>query len=194
MEVRNLSYSVGHRRLFSNISFNTAESPLILIQGKNGTGKSTLLKVILGLLKPEEGQVINHQKVGYVPDSSENYFVGMTPTLLFHFLEKQFSLDSASTQELLSDLQAKFSFKSEFLHHKIQDLSLGERKKVMIMAAWMLSPQLVVMDEPFSGLDASSLSQLRDLIETGLAAGRHFIIVTHDHHELVNWSRQIIRL
>lgn len=85
MEVKNLSYAYGPKQLFSNISFNTVDTPLVIIEGKNGSGKSTLLKVLLGIKKVQSGQVISGDSIGYVPDSSEVYFVGMSPEVLFHF-------------------------------------------------------------------------------------------------------------
>lgn len=194
MQVNNLAYRLPERQLFSNISFNTVDTPLIIIEGQNGSGKSTLLKVILGLLSPNQGRVIGGEKIGYVPDSSSQYFIGMTPRLLFHFLQEQFSLDKATCHLLLADLQDKFSFRANLLDKKIQDLSLGEKKKVFLMAAWIQSPKLFVMDEPFSGLDEDSLIHLKGLIEAGLSAGQQFIIVTHDYKNLLDGPAHVISL
>lgn len=194
MKVTNLAYMLPERQLFSNISFNTVDSPLIIIEGQNGSGKSTLLKVILGVLSPTQGRVVGGEKIGYVPDSASQYFIGMTPRLLFHFLQEQFSLDKGVTQHLLEELQAKFSFREDLLDQRIQDLSLGEKKKVMLMAAWIQSPQLFIMDEPFSGLDDLSLFHLKQLIEEELQKGKHFIIVTHDYKTMIDREAYLISL
>ena len=90
MKVENISYRVNSRILFDHISFDTSNSGLTLITGKNGAGKSTLLKVLLGIVQPYSGSLISDEKVSYVPDSSDNYFIGLSPNLLFEFLQKQF--------------------------------------------------------------------------------------------------------
>lgn len=194
MKVIDLAYDLPNRRLFSKIGFDTAEDALVIIEGQNGSGKSTLLKLILGLLKPSAGQVVGNERIGFVPDSSSNYFLGMTPKLLFHFLQEQFELEAAHCQALLDEMQAGLSFPRSLLDSKIQDLSLGEKKKVMLMAAWLLSPQLFVMDEPFSGLDEASLVYLKRLIEADLTAGKQFIIVTHDQKDLLAAKSRVISL
>lgn len=194
MQVNQVSYHIGDRTLFSNISFNTDDDPLIVIEGKNGSGKSTLLKVILGLLKPATGQVDNNQRIGYVPDSSANYFVGMSARILFHFLQEQFGLDKVQVAETLQEMQAGLAFSPALLNTKISALSLGEKKKVMLIAAWLLAPQLFVMDEPFSGLDTASLTYLIGKIEAERQAGRQFIIVTHDYRELFPTVNRVIGL
>ena len=86
MKVENISYKINSRILFNNISFDTSNSGLTLITGKNGSGKSTLLKVLLGIVHPSSGSLISNEKISYVPDSSDNYFIGLSPNLLFEFL------------------------------------------------------------------------------------------------------------
>ncbi|MCK3942262.1 ATP-binding cassette domain-containing protein [Streptococcus suis] len=194
MEVKNLSYTHNQKKIFSNISFNTADNPLIVIEGKNGTGKSTLLKVLLGIRKIQSGQVISDESIGYVPDSSETYFVGMSPQVLFHFLKRQFAISEAVFEKRLSDLIKRFNFSESLMSKTIQNLSLGEKKKVMLISAFLIEPKLFVMDEPFSGLDENSLEELSILITDSLKQGKVFIIVTHGYDELLPSQKQMIYL
>lgn len=94
MKVENISYKINSQILFNNISFDTSNSGLTLITGKNGSGKSTLLKVLLGIVHPSSGSLISNEKISYVPDSSDNYFIGLSPNLLFEFLKKQFFIET----------------------------------------------------------------------------------------------------
>lgn len=194
MEAKNLSYTHNQKQFFSNITFNTADNPLIVIEGKNGTGKSTLLKVLLGIRKIQSGQVISDESIGYVPDSSETYFVGMSPQVLFHFLKKQFSISEDVFERRLSDLKKRFNFRDQLMSKAIQTLSLGEKKKVMLISAFLTDPELFVMDEPFSGLDENSLRELATLISDSLNEGKEFIIVTHGHDELLPSQKEMIYL
>ena len=165
MKVENISYRINSRILFNNISFDTSNSGLTLITGKNGAGKSTLLKVLLGIVQPYSGSLISEEKVSYVPDSSDNYFIGLSPNLLFEFLQKQFFIETNLFEERLRELREQFYLNEKLMTQTIQSLSLGEKKKVMLIAAFLLDSDLYVMDEPLSGLDQISVENLLHLME-----------------------------
>ncbi|TWT14203.1 ATP-binding cassette domain-containing protein [Streptococcus sp. sy010] len=186
MKATQLSYRNQKKVLFSNLSFDTKKNPLIVIEGKNGSGKSTLLKICLGLVKASSGQVELSERVGYVPDSSEPYFIGMSPQVFFQFLCVNLSLPESDFQQRLEGLRAKFSFHHQLMTTPIQSLSLGEKKKVMLMAAFLLDPPLYLMDEPFSGLDEQSLTYLSEKIKEELTKGKSFVIVTHGYQDYLS--------
>ena len=194
MKVENISYRINSRILFNNISFDTSNSGLTLITGKNGSGKSTLLKVLLGIVQPYSGSLISDEKVSYVPDSSDNYFIGLSPNLLFKFLQKQFFIETNLFEERLRELREQFYLNEKLMTQTIQSLSLGEKKKVMLIAAFLLDSDLYVMDEPLSGLDQISVENLLQLMEQKINLGKHFIIVSHERQEILPTVDQIISL
>ena len=194
MKVENISYRINSRILFNNISFDTSNSGLTLITGKNGAGKSTLLKVLLGIVQPYSGSLISDEKVSYVPDSSDNYFIGLSPNLLFEFLQKQFFIEINLFKERLRELREQFYLNEKLMTQTIQSLSLGEKKKVMLIAAFLLDSDLYVMDEPLSGLDQISVENLLQLMEQKINLGKHFIIVSHERQEILPTVDQIISL
>ena len=194
MKVENISYRINSRILFNNISFDTSNSGLTLITGKNGSGKSTLLKVLLGIVQPYSGSLISEEKVSYVPDSSDNYFIGLSPNLLFGFLQKQFFIETNLFEERLRELREQFYLNEKLMTQTIQSLSLGEKKKVMLIAAFLLDSDLYVMDEPLSGLDQISVENLLQLMEQKINVGKHFIIVSHERQEILPTVDQIISL
>lgn len=194
MKVENISYRINSRILFNNISFDTSNSGLTLITGKNGAGKSTLLKVLLGIVQPYSGSLISEEKVSYVPDSSDNYFIGLSPNLLFGFLQKQFFIETNLFEERLRELREQFYLNEKLMTQTIQSLSLGEKKKVMLIAAFLLDSDLYVMDEPLSGLDQISVENLLQLMEQKINLGKHFIIVSHERQEILPKVDQIISL
>lgn len=194
MKVENISYRINSRILFNNISFDTSNSGLTLITGKNGAGKSTLLKVLLGIVQPYSGSLISEEKVSYVPDSSDNYFIGLSPNLLFGFLQKQFFIETNLFEERLRELREQFYLNEKLMTQTIQSLSLGEKKKVMLIAAFLLDSDLYVMDEPLSGLDQISIENLLQLMEQKINLGKHFIIVSHERQEILPTVDQIISL
>lgn len=194
MKVENISYRINSRILFNNISFDTSNSGLTLITGKNGSGKSTLLKVLLGIVQPYSGSLISEEKVSYVPDSSDNYFIGLSPNLLFGFLQKQFFIETNLFEEQLRELREQFYLNEKLMTQTIQSLSLGEKKKVMLIAAFLLDSDLYVMDEPLSGLDQISVENLLQLMEQKINLGKHFIVVSHERQEILPTVDQIISL
>lgn len=194
MKVENISYRINSRILFNNISFDTSNSGLTLITGKNGSGKSTLLKVLLGIVQPYSGSLISDEKVSYVPDSSDNYFIGLSPNLLFEFLQKQFFIETNLFEERLRELREQFYLNEKLMTQTIQSLSLGEKKKVMLIAAFLLDSDLYIMDEPLSGLDQISVENLVQLMEQKINVGKHFIIVSHERQEILPTVDQIISL
>ena len=194
MKVENISYRINSRILFNNISFDTSNSGLTLITGKNGSGKSTLLKVLLGIVQPYSGSLISEEKVSYVPDSSDNYFIGLSPNVLFGFLQKQFFIETNLFEERLRELREQFYLNEKLMTQTIQSLSLGEKKKVMLIAAFLLDSDLYVMDEPLSGLDQISVENLLQLMEQKINLGKHFIIVSHERQEILPTVDQIISL
>lgn len=194
MKVENISYRINSRILFNNISFDTSNSGLTLITGKNGSGKSTLLKVLLGIVQPYSGSLISEEKVSYVPDSSDNYFIGLSPNLLFGFLQKQFFIETNLFEERLRELREQFYLNEKLMTQTIQSLSLGEKKKVMLIAAFLLDSDLYVMDEPLSGLDQISVENLLQLMEQKINLGKYFIIVSHERQEILPTVDQIISL
>ena len=194
MKVENISYKINSQILFNNISFDTSNSGLTLITGKNGSGKSTLLKVLLGIVQPYSGSLISEEKVSYVPDSSDNYFIGLSPNLLFGFLQKQFFIETNLFEERLRELREQFYLNEKLMTQTIQSLSLGEKKKVMLIAAFLLDSDLYVMDEPLSGLDQISVENLLQLMEQKINLGKHFIIVSHERQEILPTVDQIISL
>ena len=194
MKVENISYRINSRILFNNISFDTSNSGLTLITGKNGSGKSTLLKVLLGIVQPYSGSLISEEKVSYVPDSSDNYFIGLSPNLLFEFLQKQFFIETNLFEERLRELREQFYLNEKLMTQTIQSLSLGEKKKVMLIAAFLLDSDLYVMDEPLSGLDQISVENLLHLMEQKINLGKHFIIVSHERQEILPTVDQVISL
>lgn len=194
MKVENISYRVNSRILFDHISFDTSNSGFTLITGKNGAGKSTLLKVLLGIVQPYSGSLISDEKVSYVPDSSDNYFIGLSPNLLFEFLQKQFFIETNLFEERLRELREQFYLNEKLMTQTIQSLSLGEKKKVMLIAAFLLDSDLYIMDEPLSGLDKISVENLLQLMEQKINVGKHFIIVSHERQEILPTVDQIISL
>lgn len=172
---REVTFEIEHTKILDNVNLDI-DSGINILQGKNGVGKSTLLKIILGMIPLEKGKILVHDKMGYVPDSSELYFGELTPQNLFTLLcdESQNKVKSVETMEKFINI---FEFDSSILNKRIKKLSLGQRKKVMIVAGHLNVSSLILMDEPFSGLDSESLSRFIEFLNQSDIT---YLIVSHE--------------
>ncbi|MCB5954600.1 ATP-binding cassette domain-containing protein [Enterococcus sp. CWB-B31] len=193
MKVENLSVRVQGKQVIDDLNFEFEHSGKLLVVGKNGSGKSTLIKTLAGIIKPSKGKIINEESVAYVPDSSEKYFVGISPKVYFNFLRKT-AKNSSSFDKQLMELIRSFSFPEALLHRKIDSLSLGEQKKVMLIGSFLISPDIYLMDEPLSGLDHEAVTALFVMINKLIEAGKKFIIISHDDAELFSPVESILTI
>lgn len=194
--MNNISYGyTKKKKLISDFNLDMRNYNKVIITGGNGTGKSTLLKILLGIIRPNEGKVERDVSISYVPDSSENYFAGISPELFFLFLRNELCLDEHIFKEKISFFLDNLQLSRKLLHRKIDTLSLGEKKKVMIIGAFLKNPELIVMDEPVSGLDKKSALWLLNYVDFLIEKEDiKFIITSHENIEIFKKIDKIIRL
>jgi ABC-2 type transport system ATP-binding protein len=172
-----------------NISFSIQKGEMVGLIGLNGAGKSTTIKNILGLLKPQQGQIrikgikleespqVYRSSFAYVPETPELYEEltiqeHLELTALAYGIEKS-DLEQRS-QRLAKLFQMEAKMKSFPAH-----LSKGMKQKVMIMNAFLIEPPLYIIDEPFLGLDPLSIRALLELMVEVKKTGASFLISSH---------------
>ena len=173
--------------------------------GNNGAGKTTLFSLLLDLVEPTSGEILNQGIKVYKDESwkaktsafiDSTFIIGyLTPEEYFEFIAE---LRGVAKEEL-NDWLENFSsfFKDEVLNQKkyIRDLSKGNQKKVGITASFIGSPELVVLDEPFSNLDPSSQIILKKLIENFYKnQNTTFLISSHDLSHVTEVCNRIVLL
>lgn len=198
IETENLSKSFkrGSNTLFAvkNVNFTLKEGDFVNIIGRSGSGKSTFLNLLSGLLKPTEGKIFAKGKnisdfsdreiskyrneiIGFVPQS-----LGTLPNLnvlenvsLPYYLFKR---DESAYEKaaMLLDLMGILHLKDDFP----KNLSGGELKRVLIARSMINSPELLILDEPTSDLDKNTTMEIMDLLKKINSKGTALIIVTHE--------------
>src|SRR5262249_31724096 len=148
----------GKTRVLEDVCFELPSRGVTVLLGENGQGKSTLLRLLLGLLKAEEGSIRVlgldpvrdgrelRELVGYVPDAPDNP-AWMTPRELYRFLARQYPRGSTERAERLSKAW-EIPLERPFKH-----LSRGQAARALLVAALAQSPRLLLLDECFAGLD-----------------------------------------
>jgi len=187
LEVQNVSKQFNGKTVLDNTSFLIAANEIIALVGKNGSGKSTLLKIIAAFIKPDSGKIVTHKtslKVGYVPEVTPSHILFTPQEYLYHMgrirgMPKKHLLKKI--KELLEMFQLKESQNTRIVH-----FSKGMRQKVMIMQAMLEETDLLIMDEPLSGLDAKAQNDFEQILATVRDKGLSIILTCHETKLLEN--------
>ena len=190
IEVKNMSFSYPGQseRVFNGFSLRLEENKIYGLLGKNGTGKSTLLYLIAGLLRPTAGKVS--------VDGIDAYKRKAEMLAEMFLVPEEFELPSMTLQRYV-ELQVPFypKFSQERLEACLRDfeltadldlsaLSMGQKKKVFMSFALATNTRLLLMDEPTNGLDIPSKSQFRKTVAQNMSDDQTIIISTHQVHDV----------
>lgn len=192
IKLDNVSFSFSaSEEILDDVSFEMKDGEFVGILGPNGGGKSTFLRVVLGLLKPQKGSIeINERKIAYVSQTTslnDSSFpatvkeivglglVGNKPTFMVSRKNKE-KIDIILKEFGLFDLRNKL----------ISELSGGQLQKVKIAKALISNPSLVVLDEPDAGIDESGHEMLVDTINDLHEKGVSILFVSHHKDDLEN--------
>jgi len=195
IEVNNLSFAYGNSKILDKVNLEIEEHDFVAIIGPNGGGKSTLMKLIVGLLKPAEGYVklfgekVPSRKVpvGYVPQNTSRNLefpitVGECVAL------GKIGLKAKSRE--VADALAKVRLEG-FLDRRMGELSGGERQRVLIARALVCNPRILFLDEPSNNIDAAGQENLYNLLEE-FSKTMTIVIVTHDLMALSHKVRSVV--
>ena len=174
------------------IDFVVARGQRVVVLGPNGCGKSTLLYHILGLLAPEEGEVrvfgvdparqfaMIRERIGVLLQNADEQIIAPTVWDDVSFSPRNYGYSEAEVEKKVNFALRRMGI--EHLRHKIcHYLSGGEKRKVALAGALVLEPELLVLDEPFEGLDPASRSEMVELLNAlNREHGVSFVIATHD--------------
>ena len=171
---QNITYSINENKLFHNLSFEINSGEGLHIKGGNGSGKSTLLRIILGITSPSKGLIQAYDqdlKISYLghKNAIKNY---LTP---IENLDLLFSGD---------ELNLAFEWLNKFALSHVQDeltasLSFGQQKKLALIRVLAQSSDLLVLDEPFVGLDQATADQLNSFLAQKISQGVGLILTSH---------------
>ena len=186
IELKNVSLRRFDHDLVKNVSLSILPEEIVSLIGLNGAGKTTILKLILGIYKPTSGQVIRRVKrMGYVPQRFE--FDRTIPFSVAELLQTYSQADDKQTREKLREVGVAHLFKKN-----IGGLSGGEMQRVLIANALLSQPEILLLDEPTSGLDVIGEKDFYCILEDIHEKYQlPIIIVSHDIHLVFNHAKKI---
>jgi len=196
LEARALVKRFGGVPAVDQVTFSVRPSEVLGYLGPNGSGKTTTVNMLVGLIQPTRGQVVfeghdiwddivaYRRRVGYVPEEP-NLYPYLTGREYLELVGRLRGLPAAALDRKITALLGLFTLEPDS-HSPLSSYSKGMRQKVLISAALLHNPDLLVFDEPMSGLDAASAVVFRHLIKALARAGK---MVLYSSHELETVER-----
>ncbi len=189
VSVDGLTFSYGSRRVLHGISFALRQGEVVGLLGPNGAGKSTTIKVLTGILPLDAGRVRvagcslpsqaveAKKRIGYVPEAAE-LFESLTGQEFLELAGRLQDVEEATLQFRIALLLKHFDLADDRLR-ALDTYSKGMRQKVLLAAALLHNPEVVMLDEPLSGLDVNAGLMVRDLVAALAADGKTVLYSSH---------------
>lgn len=189
LQVTNLTKRYRGLTALDNVSFHIQPGEILGYLGPNGSGKSTTVKIITGLLDPSDGEVRLHGRtllddpiafkssLGYVPEEPQLY-THLTGAEYLVFIARLRQIPFNTAVRRAADLLKLFQL-HDARNSPMSTYSKGMRQRVLLASALLHDPQLLILDEPFSGLDVNAALLLRTLLETLAAEGKMILFSSH---------------
>ena len=189
LRIENLTKTYGYKRAVDNLSLHIAPGEIYGFIGHNGAGKTTTLKAVVGILQFDKGEVFIKgesirknplackQKIAYIPDNPDLYEF-MTGIKFLNFIADIFGVPEEKRQERIRKYADLFEM-TENLAQPIASYSHGMKQKLAIISAWIHEPKLIIMDEPFVGLDPKAAHILKQMMREICDEGGAIFFSTH---------------
>ena len=189
LRIENLTKTYGEKRAVDNLSLHIAPGEIYGFIGHNGAGKTTTLKAVVGILQFDKGEVFIKgesirknplackQKIAYIPDNPDLYEF-MTGIKFLNFIADIFGVTEEKSLERIRKYADLFEM-TENLAQPIASYSHGMKQKLAIISAWIHEPKLIIMDEPFVGLDPKAAHILKQMMREICDEGGAIFFSTH---------------
>jgi ABC-2 type transport system ATP-binding protein len=204
LELRQVTKLYSGIPVVDRVSFTAHPGEITGYLGPNGSGKSTTLKMITALIEPSDGEILycgqpvqhdliaHRQRFGYVPEEPQLY-PHLTGAEYLEMVGQLRGLPAKALAEKIDGLLSLFSL-GEDRYVPISSYSKGMRQKILISAALLHNPDLILLDEPFSGLDVNSVLVLRSLIGELAARGKVVLLSSHELEMVEKVSSRVVIL
>ena len=183
--VKDLSKKYGEKTVVNNISFTCKPGKVFGLLGRNGAGKTTTLRMVIGIIKKNGGTVtwngeklkFDKHKIGYLPEERGLYVKAKVKDQLIYF-GKLRGLSKDESVKAIKYWLDRFNI-PDYYDVKVDTLSKGNQQKVQLVSALIHDPDIVILDEPFSGLDPVNIQVLKDVIYELKEKGKCVILSSH---------------
>jgi len=198
-QVSNVVKSYGNKRVVNDVSFSVAQGEIFGLIGPNGAGKTTTIRLMMDIIKPDSGDIHilgerisddAKNRIGYLPEERGLYKkLSVLKTLTYLSALKNSKVDNSRIEGLLKRV--------DLLPHKdkkIEELSRGMGQLIQFLATIIHNPQLIILDEPFAGLDPVNTELLKEIILELRSQNKAIILSTHRMNEVEELSDRILMI
>ncbi len=200
LKIENVSKSYGDKKVVDNISLEISKPGVFGLLGTNGAGKTTTIRMLLGILKKDEGQITwngkevkrKHVNFGYLPEERGIYPKTKIYEQLMYFAKLK-GMTAKEADESIRFWMKKLEIE-QYIDMTAEKLSKGNQQKVQFITAIVHNPELVVLDEPFSGLDPVNTELLRNVIIELVKQGKYIIMSAHQMSVVEEFCTDILIL
>jgi ABC-2 type transport system ATP-binding protein len=199
VEVSHLAKRFGETQAVVDVSFVVETGEIFGLLGPNGAGKTTTIRMLLDIFKPDAGAVsifggeldlAKKRRIGYMPEERGLYKDQKLDATLVYLATLK-GLDEKTARRRLSGWLERMEL-AEHRHKKVQELSRGMQQKAQIIATLLHDPDLIVVDEPFSGLDPVNTRLVKEILEEQRQAGKAILMSTHQMYQVEALCNRIV--
>ena len=200
LSVNNITKSFGEKQVLKGISFSAESGKAVGILGRNGAGKTTLIRIIMDVFGADSGEVVldgkpRHKQTfrsGYLPEERGLYPKHKIMEQLIYFASLQ-GIDKKSAINNANALFKRLEIE-EYKNRRLDTLSKGNQQKVQLIATLITNPDIIILDEPFSGLDPVNASLLKDLVKDLINEGKLVLFSSHQMNYIEEFCNEILIL
>jgi ABC-2 type transport system ATP-binding protein len=199
IEVSRISKRFGETQAVADVSFTVESGEIFGLLGPNGAGKTTTIRMMLDIFKPDAGtvrifggelDVARKRRIGYLPEERGLYKdQKLEPTLIYLATLK--GLDEKTARRRLAGWLERLDL-ARHRQKKVQELSKGMQQKAQIIATLLHDPELIVVDEPFAGLDPVNTRLVKEILEEQRQAGKSILMSTHQMYQVEALCNRIV--
>ena len=172
MVAQNIGYKINENKLFHNISFDIKHGEALHIKGRNGSGKSTLIRIILGITEPVKGTLENKS-------TKEICYLGHKNALKTYLtLDDNINLMQLTNCDMLKSYLDKLEL-NKYRDVTVSNLSFGQQKKLALLRVFLNNSDLIILDEPFVGLDDGAHTVLTSFLNNELDKNKSLVFTSH---------------
>lgn len=197
IEVRGLKKNFGETKALNGISFIVNKGESFGLLGRNGAGKTTTIRILLGIIDQDDGIILidgenirnKNVKFGYLPEERGLYLKYKVWEQLCYFAELN-GIKKTEAKKRINKYLEEFNI-SDYYNKRIQELSKGNKQKIQLIAALVHEPDIIILDEPFSGLDPVNVNLFKKVIKSKLNEKKTVIFSSHQMNDVEEFCKDV---
>lgn len=197
LEVKSITKSFGEKTVLNDVSFSVRSGQALGLLGRNGAGKTTMIRIIMGVFGPDGGAVLldgepigkRKVRIGYLPEERGLYQKKKIRDQLYYFAALK-GMTPENAKKSAGDLLGRLEL-SEYAGKKLEVLSKGNQQKIQLAVALLNDPDILILDEPFSGLDPVNAMLLKGIVAEMIDKGKIVLFSSHQMNYTEEFCRDI---